>query len=62
MDIINVKSQLALVKQDISNLYRENNSLVTDIKNLETKLDYKFDNLNTKIDNILILLTTRQKN
>ena len=50
------KSDIELIKRDIRILYDKSSSFTQDIKRLEDKLDNKFDMLNIKIDNILVLL------
>ena len=51
-----LKDEVRVLKQDVNVLFRDNTSIKTDIKNLELKLDNRFDVLTSKLDSVILLL------
>ena len=51
-----LKDEVKLLKKDVNVLFRDNTDIRTDIKNLEIKLDTRFDVLTGKLDSVILLL------
>ena len=55
-EVKDIKDEVKILKRDINTLFRDNTNIRTDIKNLELKLDSRFDVLTGKLDSLILLL------
>ena len=51
-----LNNEVSRIKNDVNVLFRDNTDIKTDIKNLDLKLDNRFDILTGKLDNLILLL------
>lgn len=59
-EIHEIKSELQQIKKDVAILFHYNNDTRNDIRRLEEKISNKFDMLNMKIDNLIMITNTRK--
>lgn len=61
-EIEEVKKEIDLIKKDIKSLYNFKNESHHNLQRLEDKLDYKFDLLTSKVDNLILILNNKISN